>query len=253
MIKHKIIYDLDAGTVAPVQLDLPRGYEHQLRVKLTKGGVYGYEIPSGGSMQMFFHDNIAIDFVAPDHLIDVMDWVWDAVTQEYVAVFDASVRPLVIIGVGSFFSVIRVTDGGQFDSQIFTSKFLNAGTPTGLSHCSPNDKFTDIPTWFRNWVSEFFRWEAIPGDPAFNLGTLFSFLQVSGAITMSDVAIPKTITSFDPGAMSGNLLTWHVKQIGGAQETVEMSNQVNEDGSIPVIKAPSNDGTHVLTLVVFTP
>lgn len=254
-INHDITYNLDTNTVGVHQLDLPKGYEHLIRLKFIKGGLEGYELDSNAQLTMFFHANRIIDEVNPDFQLSPSDWVWNATLNVYEALFDATVRPLSILGVGSFFTKIRLNDDGLKESSLFTSKFLRASLPQGVSHCVPNDKFSAIPPWFRNWVSEYFKWEMIPGNPIFQLSTLLN--TQSGSISIREIPLPSLITNgsdkISLGTSNGVYLLCYPTQESGTNEIVEISRQINSDGTLTMLKAPVNDGTHNLTIVELVP
>lgn len=155
--------NLDTGELGPQPVRLPVGYEHIIRLSLIKGGVSGYELPAGSSITALFDDAFPVDPVSAVYTIGISSWVWDPARQVYEAGFNASQRPLSIIGLSTFASRLTVIDGGTITEASFHTTFRNSPLPPGNDPCSVSTN--TLPDWFQNWVSQNFRYNLLPDQP----------------------------------------------------------------------------------------
>lgn len=163
-VKYQTVdFNLDTLTVTPSPLRLPVGYAHIIRLNITKDGQSGYELPVGSTVEMFFDDRNPVDDVDPIFSIDPIGFVWDAINGVYEAGFNASARPLNLVAVSTFVTLIKVSDVGanQVYQSTFHSLFRNVPLPAGYS-CSTKNQLSQE---FLDFWSQHFRWALIPDKP----------------------------------------------------------------------------------------
>lgn len=159
---HTLSLNLDTKELQPSPVNLPVGYNHVIRLSLTKNGVSGYELPAGSLLTLRL--DVTSPVYNPVFSLDSFEWVWDPENQVYEAGFNAAERPLTTLSPSVFAAEFSIVEfGGGLYVVPFHIRFRNTPLPPGVesfSHFSEN-----LPRWFVNFWKTNHRYVALPDKP----------------------------------------------------------------------------------------
>ncbi len=262
LVYHTISLDLDSGVLSPLPVNLPIGFVHVIRLDLFTGKS-GYQLALGGTVSMFFDSTFPVDETNPVHSILPISWVWNPEHRVYEAGFDATQRPISLIGLTTLAARLRVVDSVFNVEKSFQVGFRNVSLPDAVDHCNVTE---GIPPRILNYIQSIFRYTLLPDAPDiveqfFNgisslddsqLATLTSTFGDLGT-AVAPIVSGETMVSVQPPTNfdSTECVSVMVRRISGA-DTVEINSQIDTSGTrvdVEIITPALVDGTHEAVLL----